>query len=89
MIQVSKEVNVNADRRNFYSKGILYDVDLRVGKLIVPCDFVIMDIHEDAKTPIILGGPCLATASTLIDLAKGRLVRSVGEDRANLLYKML
>ena len=40
-----------ADRRIFYPKGILYDVDLSVGKLTVPCDFVIMDIPKDAKTP--------------------------------------
>ena len=70
-----------ADRRIVCPKGILYDVDLRVGKLTVPYDFVIMDILEDAKTPIILGRPCLATTSTLIDVAKGKLVMSVGEDR--------
>lgn len=40
-----------------------------------------MNIPEDAKTPIILGRPCLAIASTLIDVAKGKLVMSVGEDR--------
>ena len=40
-----------ADHRIVYPKGILYDVDLRVGKLIVPCDFVIIDIPKDAKTP--------------------------------------
>ena len=40
-----------------------------------------MDIPEDAKTPIILGRPCLEIASTLIDVAKGKLVMSVGEDR--------
>ncbi|CAO2838201.1 unnamed protein product [Amaranthus hypochondriacus] len=40
-----------------------------------------MDIPEDAKTPIILGRPILATASTLIDVAKSKLVMSVGEDR--------
>ena len=69
------------DRRIVYPKGSLYDVDLRVGKLTVPCDFVIMDILVDAKTLIILGRPYLATASTLIDVAKGKLVMSVGKDR--------
>ena len=64
-----------------YPKGILYDIDLKMGNLTVSCDFVIMDIPEDAKTPIVLCRPCLVIASTLIDIAKGKLVMSVGEDR--------
>ena len=64
-----------------YPKGILSDVALRIGKLVVPCDFVIMDIPEDVKTPIILGRPCLVTASTLIDVARGKLVMSVEEEK--------
>lgn len=40
-----------------------------------------MEIPEDAKTPIILGRPCLATARILIDVAKGKLEMSMGEDR--------
>ena len=70
-----------ADHRMVYPKGILYDVDLSVGKLTVPYDFVIMDIPEDVKTAIIVGRPYLAKTSTLIDVAKGKLVMSVGEDR--------
>ena len=54
---------------------------LRIGKLKVPCDFVIMDIPEDVKTSIILGRAFLATTSTLIDVAKGMLVMSIGEEK--------
>ena len=54
---------------------------LRIDKLVVPCHFVIMDIIEDVKTPIILGRPCLVTTSTLIDVARGKLVMSVGEEK--------
>ena len=70
-----------ADRGIVYPKGILSDVALKIGKLVVPCDFFIMDIPEDVKTPIILGRPCLAIASTLIDVARGKLVMSVGEEK--------
>ena len=52
---------------------------LRIDKLVVPCHFVIMDIIEDVKTPIILGRPCLTTASTLIDVASAKLVMSSRE----------
>ena len=52
------------DHSIVYPRGIMSDVALRIDKLVVRCDFVIMDIPEDVKTPIILGRPCLATAST-------------------------
>ena len=54
---------------------------LRIDKLVVPCHFVIMDIIEDVKTPIILGRPCLTTASTLINVDRCKLVMSVGEEK--------
>ena len=38
-----------------------------------------MDMPEDVKTPIILGRPCLTTASTLIDVASAKLVMSSRE----------
>ena len=68
------------DRSIVYSKGILSDVALRIRKLVVPCDFVIVDIPEDVKSPIILGRPWLATTSTLIDIARGKMVMSVAEE---------
>ena len=34
-----------ADRSIVYPEGILFDMALRIGELVVPCDFVIMDIH--------------------------------------------
>ncbi|XP_074293292.1 uncharacterized protein LOC141620274 [Silene latifolia] len=50
-----------ADRLVRYPIGLVKDVPLKVGKLVLPCDFYVMDIPEDSKTPIILGRPCLAT----------------------------
>ena len=46
-----------ADRSIKHPKGVLMDVPIRIGKIIIPCDFVVMDIPEDRKTPIILGRP--------------------------------
>jgi hypothetical protein len=39
-----------ADCSIVYPKGILSDVALKIGKLVVPCDFIIMDIPKDVKT---------------------------------------
>ncbi|XP_074297952.1 uncharacterized protein LOC141628757 [Silene latifolia] len=48
-----------ADRAVRYPIGLVEDVPLKVGKLVIPCDFYVMDIPEDANIPIILGRPCL------------------------------
>ncbi|XP_074265599.1 uncharacterized protein LOC141588039 [Silene latifolia] len=53
--------------------GVLEDVPVKVGKLLIPADFVVLDIPEDSHTPIILGRPFLATGGVLIDMKNGRL----------------
>ena len=42
-------------------KGILEDVLIKVGKCIFPIDFVVIDIEEDKKVPLLVGRPLLAT----------------------------
>ena len=51
-----------ADRFVKYPSSILEDVPIRIGKLYIPTDFVIIDIKEDDNIPIILGRPFLSTA---------------------------
>ena len=41
---------------------------VRVDKLILLADFLVVDMEEDRVIPIILGRPFLATKSTLIDV---------------------
>ncbi|XP_070051747.1 uncharacterized protein [Nicotiana tomentosiformis] len=43
----------------------------KVGKLVFPADFVILDYRVDEKIPIILGRPFLATGRALIDCESG------------------
>jgi len=49
-----------------YPVGVLEDVQIKVGDLYVPVDFVILEMEEDTRTPIILGRPFLATASAVL-----------------------
>ena len=56
-----------ADRSVKYPMGILEDVPLQVDKCFIPCDFVVMEMEEDSRIPIILGRPFLATAGAIID----------------------
>ncbi|XP_074293313.1 uncharacterized protein LOC141620303 [Silene latifolia] len=62
-----------ADRSVKRPMGVLEDVPVKAGKLLIPTDFVVLDILEDSHTPIILGRPFLATGGVLIDVKNGRL----------------
>ncbi|XP_021746056.1 uncharacterized protein LOC110711928 [Chenopodium quinoa] len=46
-----------ADRSVKVPLGVLKDIPIQVGKVLVPCDFVIMEMDEDPKIPLILGRP--------------------------------
>ncbi|XP_074304826.1 uncharacterized protein LOC141639650 [Silene latifolia] len=69
------------DRLVKFPIGVIEDVPLVVGKLVIPCDFFVMDMPEDYNVPIILGRPCLATGGAMIDVKSGKLSLQVGEDR--------
>jgi hypothetical protein len=60
-----------ADRSIIFPWGVVEDVLVKVGKLEFPADFVIVDMDEDKKIPLIMGRPFLATAKAKIDVAKG------------------
>ena len=50
-----------ADRSYQHPRGIIENVLVKVGKFILPVDFVILEMEEDDSVPIILGRPFLAT----------------------------
>ncbi|XP_074298404.1 uncharacterized protein LOC141629277 [Silene latifolia] len=70
-----------ADRSVKYPLGVIEDVPLKVGKLVIPCDFFVMDMPEDRHVPIILGRPCLATGGAMIDHKSGKLSLQVGNEK--------
>ena len=62
-------------------EGILEDMLVKVGKFIFPVDFVVIDIEEDKKIPLLLGRPFLATGIALILVEKGELTLRVGKKK--------
>ena len=60
---------------------------IKVGKFILPADFIILDMEEDEQIPIILGRPFLATGRALIDVQKGELKLRVDKEEA--IFKVL
>ena len=49
------------DRSYKHPQGVIENVLVKVDKFLFPADFVILDMEEDDKVPIILGRPFLAT----------------------------
>ncbi|CAL9018971.1 unnamed protein product, partial [Prunus brigantina] len=70
-----------ADRSVKYPRGIVEDILIQVDKLILPADFVVLDMEEapihDRELPILLGRPFMATAKTIIDVQNGLLTMTV------------
>ena len=57
-----------ADQSLNHSRRIIEDVLVKFNKLILPADFIVLDMEEDREIPIILGRPFLATGRALIDV---------------------
>jgi len=78
-----------ADRFVKYPVGVLKDVPIKVEKLYVSVDLVILEMEEDAYTPIILGRPFLATVGCRIDMKNSKLPFDVGDDHVEFnLFKL-
>ncbi|GJV91877.1 reverse transcriptase domain-containing protein [Tanacetum coccineum] len=69
-----------ADRSIQYPRGIIKNVLIKVDKFVLPIDFVILDMPEDSRVPIILGRPFLATARAMIDVFNKKITLRVGDD---------
>ncbi|GKA97216.1 reverse transcriptase domain-containing protein [Tanacetum coccineum] len=69
-----------ADRSIQYPRGIIENVLIKVDNFVLPIDFVILDMPEDSRVPIILGRPFLATARAMIDVFNKKITLRVGDD---------
>ncbi|GKC14758.1 putative reverse transcriptase domain-containing protein [Tanacetum coccineum] len=70
-----------ADRTVKYPKGIAENVLVGIGKFVFPVDFIILDMLEDIKVPLIFGRPFLSTAHAKIDVYKRKITLRVMEER--------
>ncbi|GKB25342.1 putative reverse transcriptase domain-containing protein [Tanacetum coccineum] len=70
-----------ADRTVKYLKGIAENVLVGIGKFVFPIDFIILDMPEDIKVPLILGRPFLSIAYAKIDVFKRKITLRVGDDK--------
>ncbi|GKC97978.1 reverse transcriptase domain-containing protein, partial [Tanacetum coccineum] len=77
-----------ADRTVKYPKGLAENVLIEISKFTFPLDFIILDMLEDIKVPLILERPFLSTARAKIDVYKRkitlRIIRPFLEDYIEL-----
>jgi len=52
-----------------------------VQQFTFPADFVIMDIEEDAETPLILGRPFMLIANCVVDMGKDNLEMGIDDQK--------
>ncbi|GJT93753.1 reverse transcriptase domain-containing protein [Tanacetum coccineum] len=71
------------DRSFQYPVGIAENMLVEAGKFTFPVDFVILDMEEDSKVPLILGRPFLHTADAVIRVKQRQLNLGVGTERIN------
>jgi hypothetical protein len=60
------------DKSIRYPLGITEDVPVKVGHHFIPVDFVVVEMGEREKSPLILGRPFLKTMGATIDVGKGK-----------------
>nr|GEY42212.1 reverse transcriptase domain-containing protein [Tanacetum cinerariifolium] len=64
-----------------YPMGVPENMLVQVGKFMFPAGFVILQMEEDDKVPLILGRPFLHTADAIIRVENKELSLGTGEDR--------
>ncbi|KAL7610794.1 hypothetical protein Lser_V15G11573 [Lactuca serriola] len=69
-----------AGKTIIHPKGVREDLLIKVDKFVFPMDFVVLDMEEDPKVPIIVGRPFLNIVGALVDMCESTLTLRVGND---------
>nr|GEY87910.1 putative reverse transcriptase domain-containing protein [Tanacetum cinerariifolium] len=77
----TKLISEFADRTIKCRKGMAKNILVCIDKFVFHVDFVVLDMPEDIKVPLILGRPFLFTAHAKIDVFKRKITLRVGDDK--------
>ncbi|XP_048604998.1 uncharacterized protein LOC111203192 [Brassica napus] len=61
------------------SVNLMQDLQVNVGNTYVPADFVVLELKEESKDPLILGRPFLCTVGAIIDVRQGQIDLNLGD----------
>jgi hypothetical protein len=70
-----------------YPLGIAEDVPVKVGHHFIPVDFVVLEMGEREKPPLILGRPFLKTVGATIDVGKGELNFDINSENSSFKFR--
>ncbi|GKA03218.1 reverse transcriptase domain-containing protein, partial [Tanacetum coccineum] len=70
-----------ADKSFQYPVGIAENILVEVGKFTFPANFIILEMKEDNKVPLIMGRPFLHTVDAVIQVKQKQLNLGVGSER--------
>ncbi|GKD08253.1 hypothetical protein Tco_1187938, partial [Tanacetum coccineum] len=70
-----------ADNSKCIPKGIVRNLLIKIDKFILPIDFIILDVLEDFRMPVILGRPLLTTTHAKVDVFKRSISLEVGNKK--------
>jgi hypothetical protein len=74
------------DNSIHYTLGIAEDVPVKVGHHFIPVDFVVLQVGEREKLPLILGRPFLKTVGATIDVGKGEIMFDINRERSSFKF---
>jgi len=69
-----------ADRSTINPVGFVEDIPVKIERIYILGDFMVVDIEEDPDVPILLRRPFLATAGAIINVKNGRIVFQVSDE---------
>jgi hypothetical protein len=67
--------------------GIAKDVPVKAGHHFISIDFVVLEMGESEKTPLILGRPFLKTVGATIDVGKGEIKFNINGERSSFKFR--
>ena len=69
-----------ADKSITYPLSIFKNVPTKIGRFVIPTDFVVLEMEEDLEIPILFGRPFLMIAGAIIDIKRGKIILEVDNE---------
>jgi hypothetical protein len=70
-----------------YPLGIAEDVPMKLGHHLIPVDFVVLEMGEREKPPLILGRPFPKTVGATIDVGKGEINFDINGKKSSFKFR--
>jgi hypothetical protein len=70
-----------------YPLGITEDVPVKVGHHFIPVEFMVLEVGEREKPPLILGRPFLKTVGATIDVGKREIMFNINGERSSFKFR--